>query len=57
LTDRHSVIIKKWIGTGKGNKPVTETRFKCTDCGEIVEKQVRPPKPEIGGSVAYISLG
>lgn len=41
---------------GKGDKPVTETRFRCRDCGEIVEKQVRPPVPEIGGSVAYISL-
>jgi hypothetical protein len=25
--------------------------------GEIVEKQVRPPVPEIGGSVAYVLLG
>ena len=24
------------------------------DAGEIVEKQVRPPVPEIGGAVAYI---
>ena len=42
------------IQTGKGDKPVTEARFKCRDCGEIVEKQVRPPVPEIGGAVAYI---
>jgi hypothetical protein len=24
------------------------------DCGEIVEKQVRPPVPTVGGAVAYI---
>ncbi len=42
------------IQIGKGNKPVTEARFRCRDCGEIVEKQVRPPVPEIGGSVAFI---
>jgi hypothetical protein len=43
------------IQTGKGAKPVTEARFKCNDCGEIVEKQVRPPVPELGGSVSYIT--
>ncbi len=40
------------IQIGKGHKPVTEARFRCKDCGEIVEKQVRPPVPEIGGAVA-----
>ena len=44
------------IRNGKGDKHVTEARFRCQDCGEIVEKQVRPPVPEIGGSVAYVSL-
>ncbi len=33
---------------------VAEVRFRCRDCGEIVEKRVRPPVPEIGGAVAYI---
>jgi len=42
------------IQTGKGNKPVTEARFRCNDCGEIVEKQVRPPVPSLGLAVAYI---
>ena len=42
------------IQTGKGNKSVTETRFRCKDCGEIVAKQIRPPVPEVGGAVAYI---
>ena len=42
------------IQNGKGDKPVTEARFKCKDCGEIVEKQVRPPVPSLGEAVAYI---
>jgi hypothetical protein len=42
------------INIGKGDKPVTEARFMCKDCGEIVEKQVRPPVPTVGGAVAYI---
>ena len=42
------------IQIGKGDKPVIEARFRCKDCGEIVEKQVRPPVPTLGGAVAYI---
>ena len=45
------------VQIGKGNKAVSEARFRCRDCGETVEKQVRPPVPELGGSVSYISLG
>jgi len=33
---------------------VAEVRFRCRDCGEIVEKQVRPPVPSLGEAVAYI---
>ncbi len=42
------------IQIGKGNKSVTEARFRCRDCGEIVEKQVRPPVPLLGGAVTHI---
>ncbi len=42
------------INIGKGDEAVTESRFRCKDCGEIVEKQVRPPVPTVGGAVAYI---
>ena len=42
------------IQIGKGYKPVTAARFRCRDCGEIVEKQVKPPVPTLGGAVAYI---
>ena len=55
--DRWGMANLDWlVQIGKGDKPVTEARFRCSDCGEIVEKQVRPPVPEVGGSVAYISL-
>jgi len=42
------------IQNGKGKKPVTEAKFRCRDCGGIVEKQVRPPVPSLGEAVAYI---
>ena len=44
------------IQIGHGDKSVTEGRFRCRDCGETVEKQIRPPVPCLGGAVAYISL-
>jgi len=34
---------------------VTDARFKCHVCGELAEKQVRPPVPTLGSAVAYIS--
>ncbi len=46
--------LDRLIQNGMGDKPVTEARFKCRDCGEIVEKQVRPPVPSLGEAVAYI---
>ncbi len=46
--------LDRLIQNGKGDKSVTEARFRCRDCGEIVEKQVRPPVPSLGGSLAYI---
>ncbi len=42
------------IQIGQGDKPVTEARFRCRDCGEIVEKQVRPPVLSLGEAIAYI---
>ncbi len=42
------------IQIGQGDKLVTEARFRCRNCGEIVEKQVRPPVPSLGEAVAYI---
>ena len=48
--------LDRLIQVGKGDKPVTEAIFRCQDCGEIVEKQVRPPVPSLGSTVAYISM-
>jgi hypothetical protein len=53
--DRWGMVDLDWlINIGNGDKPVTEARFRCKDCGEIVEKQVRPPVPTVGGAEAYI---
>jgi len=46
--------LKQLIETGRGNRAVTQARFRCRDCGEVVEKQVRPPVPELGGAAGYI---
>ncbi len=46
--------LDRLIQIGQGDKPVTEARFRCRDCGETVEKQVRPPVPLLGSAVAYI---
>jgi hypothetical protein len=48
--------LDRLVQTGKGDKSVSEARFRCNDCGEIVEKQVRPPVPGLGGSVTYTSI-
>ena len=42
------------IETGLGHRQLTETRFRCKKCGGPVEKQLRPPVPEIGNAKAYI---
>ena len=53
--NRWGEVNLEWlIQIGQGDKPVTEAQFRCQDCGEIVEKQVRPPVPSLGEAVAYI---
>lgn len=42
------------IESGRGDRLLTEARFRCRDCGDVVEKQLRPPVPRLGGAVAYI---
>lgn len=52
--DRWGVAdLDRLIATGRGASLVTESRFRCRDCGATVEKQLRPPVPGRGGSVAY----
>jgi len=55
--NRWSEANLEWlIQIGKGNQLVTDARFRCRDCGEIVEKQVRLPVPSLGEAVAYIYI-
>ena len=42
------------VDAGLGARSITEARFRCRDCGALVEKQVRPPVPELGGATGYI---
>ena len=42
------------ISSGRGECVLTDATFRCQDCGELAEKQLRPPVPEIGDAVAYI---
>jgi hypothetical protein len=42
------------IDSGRGNFAVTGAKFRCRDCGSIVQKQVRPPAPSLGATVRYI---
>lgn len=46
--------LNRLIATGHGQSQLTESRFRCTKCGGLVEKQLRPPVPVIGGAKAYI---
>jgi len=46
--------LKLLIDSGRGDRLLTESRFRCRDCGAVVEKQLRPPVPKLGGAVAYI---
>jgi hypothetical protein len=48
------VDLNRLIKTGLGDRPVTAARFRCRDCGQLVEKQLRPPVPIPGGAVGYI---
>ena len=54
----HSAIIlcKIYIEALLTNEELADQVWEAWDAGEIVGKQVRPPVPEIGGSVAYISM-
>lgn len=42
------------IDTGRGDDSLVMTKFRCKDCGQLVEKQLRPPVPTISGAEAYI---
>ena len=37
----HEIIPKQWLDEGKGDMVYVGRKFKCKDCGDIAEKQVR----------------
>ena len=42
------------IRRGWGSRQVVDTRFRCRDCGDVAEKQLRPPVPAVTRAAAYI---
>jgi hypothetical protein len=46
--------LNRLIASGLGKRRLTESRFRCRDCGTVVEKQLRPPVPKLGDAVAYV---
>ena len=42
------------VNGGRGNSVVTDAKFRCQDCGSIVQKQLRPPTPTLGRVARYI---
>ena len=46
--------LARLIENGYGDRAVVDARFRCRDCGGVVEKQIRPPAPRTSGAAAYI---
>jgi hypothetical protein len=42
------------VRRGYGSRSVVRTRFRCRDCGELAEKQLRPPVPDVTRAIPYI---
>ena len=47
--------LEEIIRNGRGHGVVSDVRFRCRECGAIVQKQLRPPVPALGNTVKYIS--
>ena len=47
--------LRKLVDAGLGARSITEARFRCRKCASLVEKQVRPPVPKLGGAVSYFA--
>ena len=45
------------IQIGKGDRAVTEARFRRRNCGELVKKRVRPPVPAPGTASVVARVG
>lgn len=42
------------IREGHGARSLVKTRFRCRQCGEVAEKQLRPPVPDVARAAAYV---
>ena len=42
--------LDKLIKSGKGDATIAGTRFRCEDCGQVAQKQIRPPVPDQGNA-------
>ena len=49
-----SADLPRLIARGYGQRAVIAARFRCRDCGELVQKQVRPPTPPVQAATPYI---
>jgi len=49
-----SADLHRLVRSGRGARQVRDARFRCRDCGSLVEKQVQPPVPALGSAVQYI---
>ena len=53
--DRWAIAdLDKLLESGQGELKVTHSRFRCADCGQAAEKQVRPPVPVVSTATPYI---
>jgi len=46
--------LQRLVSLGKGQHLLIRARFRCSDCGAAVDKQLRPPVPSLGHAVSYI---
>ncbi|MGI9262178.1 MAG: hypothetical protein ACR2QR_09085 [Woeseiaceae bacterium] len=47
--------LPRLIASGRGKRLIIEASFRCCDCGGLVDKQLRPPVPQVGGAIAYVN--
>jgi len=46
--------LRRLVESGNGARKLVSTRFRCQDCGQVADKQLRPPVPSPGGTIGYI---
>ena len=51
-----SADLASLVRSGRGRREIKDARFRCRDCGQVVQKQVQPPVPTLGEAEQYIAL-